>query len=221
MFIGHYSAAFVAAAHPKAPRLGTLFIGAQLVDFGFFGLALMGVEAMRITPGYTVMNPMDLYSMPYTHSLVGSAMWAVGFALIIAVLTKNRVGAVIAGAVVMSHWLLDLLVHSKDLTIAGSPPKLGFGLWNYPAIEMPLELALTFGALWWFVRSTKASAKSWALIVMIVVLLALQAFNWFAPPPQSYDASMPISALIAFVVFTGIAYWLARGRSHHLRGETE
>lgn len=219
MFIGHYSAAFIAAAHPKAPNLASLFVGAQLVDFGFFGLALAGVEAMRITPGYTVMNPMDLHSMPYTHSLVGSMVWAAGFALIIGLATKNRTGALIGGLVVLSHWFLDLLVHSKDLTIAGSPPKLGFGLWNYPAIEMPLEIALTFGALWWFIRSTKASANSSALVVMIAVLLTLQAFNWFGPPPQSYNASMPISALIAFVVMSGIAYWLARGRRHHLMGE--
>lgn len=219
MFIGHYSAAFIAAAHPKAPRLGTLFIGAQLVDFGFFGLALLGVEAMRITPGYTVMNPMDLHSMPYTHSLIGSAAWAAGFALIIGLLTKNRVGALIGGLVVMSHWLLDLLVHSKDLTIAGSPPKLGFGLWNYPAIEMPLELALTFGALWWFVRATKAKQKSRAMGVLIAALLAMQAFNWFAPPPQSYDATMPISGLIAFIIAAAIAYWVARGRRHRLMGD--
>ncbi len=219
MFIGHYSAAFVAATHPKAPNLPALFIGAQLVDFGFFGLALAGVEAMRITPSYTVMNPMDLYSMPYTHSLMGSVMWAAGFALIIGLVTKNRIGALIGGLVVLSHWFLDLLVHYQDLTIAGSPPKLGFGLWNYPAIEMPLELALTFSALWWFVRATKASAKSWALAVMIVLLLALQAFNWFAPPPKAYDASMPISALIAFVIATGVAYWLAMGRRHNLKGE--
>jgi hypothetical protein len=219
MFIGHYSAAFIAAAHPKAPSLGTLFIGAQLVDFGFFSFALAGIEAMRITPGYTVMNPMDLYSMPYTHSLIGSMVWAAGFALIIGLVTKSRVGALLAGAVVMSHWVLDLLVHSKDLTIAGNPPKLGFGLWNYPAIEMPLEIAITFGALWLFARATKANVKSWALVVMIAVLLALQAFNWFSPPPEAYDASMPVSALIAFIVTTLIAYWLARGRSHRSTGD--
>lgn len=220
MFIGHYSAAFVAAAHPKAPNLGTLFVGAQLVDFGFFGLALAGVEKMRIVPGFTVMNPMDLYSMPYTHSLVGALIWAVGFALIIGLLTKNKLGALIGGLVVLSHWVLDLLVHSKDLTIAGSPPKLGFGLWNYPAIEMPLEIGLTFGALYWYIRATKPRAKSWALMVMIAVLLALQAFNWFSPPPQAYEASMPISALIAFVVAALIAYWLGQGRTHRSTGET-
>ncbi len=64
MFIGHWAPAFIAAAHPKAPRLGTLFVAGQLVDFGFFGLMLLGVEKMRLDPGISVMNPMDLYHMP-------------------------------------------------------------------------------------------------------------------------------------------------------------
>ncbi len=36
MFVGHYSAAFAATALPKAPKLGTLFVAAQLVDIAFF-----------------------------------------------------------------------------------------------------------------------------------------------------------------------------------------
>jgi hypothetical protein len=219
MFIGHYSAAFIAAAHPKAPGLGTLFIGAQLVDFGFFGLTLAGIEHMRITPGMTAMNPMDLYHMPFTHSLIGSAAWAAGFALLIFALSRNGIGALIGAAVVMSHWVLDLLVHSQDLTIAGSPPKLGFGLWNYPAIEMPLEIAITFGALWWYLRATRPNGAPWAAGVMAIVLIALQAFNWFSPPPVAYDASMPISALIAFTVLSGVAYWLAQSHTAPSAGE--
>ena len=35
MFIGHYAPAMIAATHPKAPGLGTLFVAGQLIDFGF------------------------------------------------------------------------------------------------------------------------------------------------------------------------------------------
>ena len=138
MFIGHFAPAMVAATHPKAPGLGSLFVAGQLLDFGFFGLALAGIENFRITPGITRMVPLDLYDMPYTHSLLGSAIWAAAFALLIWLFTRNRTGALIGGAVVLSHWFLDLVVHAPDLTLAGSPPKMGFALWNYPTIEMPL-----------------------------------------------------------------------------------
>ena len=80
MFIGHWALALIAAAATqRAPKIGTLFIAAQLVDWTFFGLLLLGVEQMRFSPGISVMNPMDLYHMPYTHSLLGSALFAAGF----------------------------------------------------------------------------------------------------------------------------------------------
>lgn len=66
MFIGHFSVALAAGASRKAPSLGTLFVASQLVDLGFFSLMIVGVEKMRFLPGATVMNPMDLYFMPYT-----------------------------------------------------------------------------------------------------------------------------------------------------------
>ena len=137
MFVGHYSAALVAAAHPKAPRLGTLFVAAQLMDLGFFTFVLTGTEHMRLTPGFTVMNNMDLYDMPLTHSLLGAGGLALVFGIAVALWLRSRMAGAIAGTVVVSHWVLDLLVHAPDLTLAGSPPKLGLGLWNCPAIEMP------------------------------------------------------------------------------------
>lgn len=212
MFIGHFAPAFIAAAHPKAPNLALLIIAAQLVDFGFFGLALLGIENFRITPGITAMNPLDLYDMPYTHSMVGAAVWAIGFGAIIYAFTKNITGAIIAAAVVISHWFLDLLVHGSDLTVAGSPPKLGFGLWNHPTIAMPLEFIITFGALAFYIVKTQKISKPYALYMMIAVLLLFQAFDWFAPKPETADAGLMISALLSFTIVTMIGYWLSTTR---------
>ena len=208
MFIGHFAPAIVAAAHKDAPSLPVLFVGAQLVDWAFFLFALMGIESMRITPGITAMNPMDLYHMPYTHSLIGSIAWAAAFGIIISVWLKNRMASLIAAAVVLSHWFLDVLVHTQDMTIAGTPPKLGLGLWNHPAVEMPLEIAITMGALWFYARRTGGWTRP--LTVVAVALLAVQAYNWFAPQPTEMSAVMPISALLAFGLFTGIAAWAGK-----------
>jgi hypothetical protein len=213
MFIGHYSAALVAACYKPSPKLGTLFVAAQLVDIGFFSLVLTGGEAMRITPGFTAMNPLDLYHMPYTHSLVGAALWGAAFALLLRLLGIGWRGAIMGGAVVLSHWFIDLLVHAPDLTLAGSPPKFGLGLWNHPVIAMPLEIAITAGALGLYLRATRPVGTSWAVPVFIAVLAALQAFNWFAPPPTTYDTSVPIMGLVAYGVAIALAAWVARGRT--------
>lgn len=211
MFVGHYSAAFAAAAHPKAPKLGTLFVAAQLIDFGFFGLLLTGAEKMRVTPGITAMNDMDLYDMPWTHSLAGASAWALGFGAIVWLWLRSRAAAAIAAAVVVSHWLLDLLVHRPDLTLAGAPPKLGLGLWNHPAVEMPLEIGLLVASAWLYARATRGAA--WPLGVLLAALLGLQAFNWFGPRATQVDASQSWLALFAYTLAAVVAWWAARGRS--------
>jgi hypothetical protein len=218
MFIGHYGASFIAATSPKAPRLGTLFIAAQLLDFGFFGLMLAGVEHMRFVPGITVMNPMDLYDMPWTHSLVGALGWSAGFALLLWLWRRNSMTALIGGAVVLSHWMLDLLVHRPDLTIAGSPPTLGLGLWNHPGIEIPLELALAFGGLAWFAARTRA--RDWqghvSIVALAVAMAAFQAINWLAAQPATMvdpvPPTVPLTGLFAYAVLAAIAWWVSIAR---------
>ena len=217
MFIGHWAPALIAAAHPKAPRLGTLFVAGQLVDFGFFGLMLIGVEKMRVDPGISVMNPMDLYHMPYTHSLLGTAIWAAAFGAIIWLASRNRTGAMIGAAVVLSHWFLDLLVHVPDLTLWGSEPKLGLGLWNYPAIEIPLELGLTFGALIFYMMRTRAVAGSARLAVglLALLLLTVQVVNWFGPPPGEVNAAAALAVLGTYAVLCLVAMWVGATRMHN------
>ena len=115
---------------------------------------------------------------------------------------------------VLSHWFLDLLVHAPDLTLAGAPPKMGFALWNHPMIEMPLELAITFGALAFFVIRTKAvsSRSKYALGLLAVLLLAFQSINWFGPEPETADMAMKLTGLLAFSVAALAAWWAGRTR---------
>lgn len=209
MFIGHWAPALAAATHKRSPGLGTLFVAGQLVDWGFFALLLTGAEKMRFSPGITAMNPMDLYSMPYTHSLLGSAGWAVAFGGLVWLWRRDAAAACLAAAVVLSHWLLDLLVHAPDLTLAGSPPKLGLGLWNHPMIEMPLELGLTFGALALYAARCRPPALRVA--VLGAVMLALQAVNWFGPVEPEVTAGTSYLAFFAYGVATLAAWWTGRG----------
>ncbi len=218
MFIGHYAPAFIAATSPRSPRLGTMFIAAQLIDISFFSLQIIGVEHLRLVPGATKMNPMDLYDMPWDHSLVGAMGWALGFALLLRLMSRSWGAAGIGGAVVLSHWLIDLLVHRPDLTLAGGPPNLGLGLWNYPAIEIPLELLFAFGGLWLYVRRTKAISPigRWTPVALAVGMAALQAVNWLSPQPAVTIDPAPASTgalgLFAYAVLCLLAWWVAQTR---------
>ena len=208
MFIGHWAPALVAATQKDAPKLGVLFVAAQLVDWLFFAFLLTGTEHMRMTPGISAMNPLDLYNMPYTHSLLGSVVFAGLFAGLIWLGTTNRTAALIGGAVVLSHWFLDLLVHVPDLTLAGQLPKLGLGLWNYPWIEIPVELAITFAALWFYARKRQPSGPRMAALAG--VLLLLQLVNWIGPVEREVTAGTSLLAMFAFGLVTLAAWWVGK-----------
>ncbi len=217
MFIGHFAPAFVAAAvNPNGPRLGTYFVAAQLVDWGFFSLAMLGVERMRVDPDATVMVPFDLYHMPYTHSLAGTSAWALGMALIVMLWQRNLTGGLLAGLVVLSHWLLDLLTHRPDLTIAGGPETYGLGLWNFPYIAIPVEILITLAAFVFYIRRTRGPIGQ--PLILIGVLLAFQAVNWFGPEPTEANLFLYIQALFAFAVATGFAVWVGENRYFLRRG---
>jgi hypothetical protein len=217
MFIGHYAPAFVAATSRKSPRLGALFVAAQLVDIAFFSFLLLGIEHLRMVPGATVMNAMDLYSMPWTHSLIGAIGWGAGFAIVYRLMSGSWTAGAIGGAVVVSHWLIDLLVHRPDLTLAGAAPKLGLGLWNHPWIEIPLELIFAFGGLWFFVSRTKATSAmgNWSPIVLGIGMAILQSVNWSMAQPAAISPAPPSTGwlgLLAYGILSLLAWWVARTR---------
>ena len=216
MFIGHFAPALIVAARPKAAGLGTLFVAAQLVDIGFAMLLIPGIEAMRITPGITAMNPMDLHHMPYTHSLLGTLIWAALFAGLVWFATKRKEAATGAALVVVSHWFVDLLVHVPDLTFYGTPPRLGFGLWNHPMIAMPLEIALIGGAFLYYLRRTDAPRDNRRLWILAALLLLAQAIDWFGPKEPVYSLAVPATMLFAYVLLAGTAAWAGANRQPRL-----
>jgi len=212
MFIGHFAPALIVAVRPRAAGLGTLFVAAQLVDIGFAALLVPGIEAMRIVPGITAMNPMDLYHMPFTHSLLGASVWALLFGALVWLLTGRREAGAGAAVVVVSHWFIDLLVHIPDLTLVGTPPKIGFGLWNYPAIAMPLELLMIGGALYFYARRTRSPSGNWRVWSLAALLALVQAIDWFGPKDAVYSIAIPATMLGTYVVLALVATWAGAGR---------
>ena len=112
MFVGHYGVSFVAKKSDASISLWVLFIAVQFLDVAWAPVVLLGIEKVRIVPGITASNPLDLYYMPYTHSLVAALLWSAG-AFVIYRLTRSRDGttaAIIVAAAVFSH-ALDFVVH--------------------------------------------------------------------------------------------------------------
>ena len=205
MFVGHYAAAMAAKAiEPKAP-MWTLAAASQLVDIGWSGFIMAGIEHARSDPALPG-STLVLYDMPWTHSLPAALAWSLGAALLVKLLLRLQWGAsLIIGLVVFSHWLLDLLVHRPDLDLYPGGPKLGFALWNYPVPEQALEMGLLAlcGAVW--VASRKSLARTaWPAIGFIAFLAALQIAAMFAPPPAG-ELQFQNGLTILIIYLTAVA----------------
>jgi len=219
MFAGHYGVSFlVKKADPKLP-LWTLFLATQLLDILWAIFVLLGIEHYRIVPGITASLPLDLYYMPYTHSLVAAVAWsAVVFALCrwvipLSGLRSSRSARFLALAV-FSHWVLDLVVHRPDLPLYDNTYKVGFALWNYPLTALALESALFFGAMWLYLRSTTATsfAGRYGMIFFGLAILAVHCLLFWGPlPPSTIAGAVRLGAL--YLILAAAAYWLEKKRS--------
>ena len=208
MFVGHYGVSFAGKRAARGVSLATLFLAVQLLDVVWSILVIAGIEKVRIVPGITKTNPLDLYYMPYTHSLVGALLWSVAAFVVYRVIKKsdNR-SALVVGAAVFSHWVLDLVVHRPDLPLYDNTAKVGLGLWNYPAFALSLEAALLFGGLVAYLRVWPGRRVAFAIFGL--VMLAIQVYVFFGPPPSSPRAAAA-TALVAYFLFAWIAGILDR-----------
>lgn len=212
MFIGHFAVGFALKRAAPTVSLGTLFLSAQLIDLAWPTLLLTGVERVEIVSGAKG-PPLDFTHYPVTHSLVMVLLWAVLFAAGYHLLRRNRMAAIVCGCAVVSHWLLDLIVHHPDLPLLPvGGPKVGFGLWNSLPGSLGLELLLFAAGVWLYAGATTAADRvgSLGFQALVVFLLVVHVANVFGTPPPSVAAVAWVGHAQWLLVLWG--YWIDRHR---------
>jgi hypothetical protein len=215
MFVGHYGPAFALKRYYPETSLLALCVGVQLVDIAFMALVLAGVEEVRIVPGYTESNSLELVFMPYTHGLVSTVIWSVlgGVAAwLYAGRSSARIGIAVALAVA-SHWLLDLLMHRPDLPVYGDTMKVGLGLWNYRWPAFVVEIGVLFAGLALYATATRPrdAIGRIGVVGFAIALAGMQLFNLLADPATTPQATAA-AGLVSYVAIPIAAAWLDRHR---------
>ena len=214
MFVGHYGPSFLAKwLRPSIP-LWVLFLAVQLLDVFWAIFVFLGVERVRIVPGFTETNALDLYYMPYTHSLPGALAWSIGAALLYGGIAQSKRGGALVGAAVFSHWPLDFLVHRPDLALYDNAAKVGLGLWDYPYLTLAIEGALALGAMGLYMAGSRTLTRRarFSIPVFCCTVLILQAGMLYGPPPPT-DRAMAMTGLAAYALLAATIAWLERGRA--------
>ena len=195
MITGHFGLAAIVKAKEPAVPLWALMLATAWLDVVFIPLFATGIETIEPVPGTDGGYGAGIIHADYTHSLVGAILLSALFGWAAAWRWGRRTGWIL-GAVVFSHWLLDLLVHRADMPILpgdlGGLPRLGFGLWQYTTVSVLAELALLLAGAFPYWRAaiavtegrppgvtTRANIAAVLLLVSGLAVLALDVTGIF------------------------------------------
>jgi hypothetical protein len=187
---GHFGFAAGVKSRERYVPLWALMLAASWLDVIFIVTFATGAETIDDAPGTDGGYGDVIIHADYTHSLVGAILISAATGWI-ATRWWGRRGGVVIGAVVFSHWVLDLIVHRDDLAILPGnlgDLRVGFGLWESHVASALVEAAiLALGAyLYWRAAvavsraaghaTTRASAVAGLLLLSGIVTLLTDVF---------------------------------------------
>ena len=213
MFIGHFAVGFAAKKLKPSISLGTYFLSCQLLDLLWPTFLLLDIEHVKIDPGITEVVPLNFIDYPLSHSLITAIGWGILFGLVYWLIVKDKKGAILLGAGVVSHWVLDFFAHRPDLPLApGGSSYVGLGLWNSFPATLIVEFTLFAIGVIIYAKSTKPKDRQgtiafWSLVIF---LLVIHVGNLFGPPPPNVEAIAWVGELQWLIVLWG--YWIDKHR---------
>jgi hypothetical protein len=200
MLVGHIAVGMLGKRAEPRLSLGTTVLAALFADLLVDVFLVVGAES--ISP----------VSIPYSHSLAMGIVWAALFGAVYFWRRGFRRGAWILFALVLSHWLLDVVSHRPDMPLApGVPLLLGLGLWNSMAASMVLEGGLWVAAIVLYLRSVRFKSRTalpgfWSLVILVT--LAWRQNIRTGMDPNALRAG--IQGLVFFSLLAAWAYWIER-----------
>jgi LexA-binding, inner membrane-associated putative hydrolase len=214
MFVGHYAAAFVAKRLESSASLGTYVLAAMLADLAWCLFLLVGIEHVQFKPGSGAANYLAAWDVPWSHSLLMGVVWAALLTAIYAFGRRDPRAARILFAVVVSHWVLDVITDWEMPLAPGVRQTFGFGLWASVPATLVVEGGFWLAAIVLYLRATRPKTRTGVLAfwVGIAVLTALWYQNITGPPPPDARTAA-IGSFVFFSLSVMWAFWMNRLRT--------
>ncbi|HKE83281.1 MAG TPA: hypothetical protein VKB50_05990 [Vicinamibacterales bacterium] len=208
MFIGHFALGFAAKRVVPRVSLAMLFVAAQLADILWPVFLALGLEHVRVDASAS--SPFlnfDFIYYPYSHSLLFLIIWGAALGFIYRAFVPGTRAFFVIAALVVSHWVLDVVTHRPDMPLYPGSVKVGLGLWHSVAATLAVELVLYAAGLWVYARATRAkdAIGRWGFISLAIFLVVVYIASIGSVPP-----SLPllyISALIGAAVLIAWGWW--------------
>jgi len=189
-----------------------LLVSVQAMELAWVGLNYLGIE--RTTTETTVRSVADIHLayMPYSHS-VGTAVGAA--VLVWLIIEKGFDRAALGRAIglgIVSHLILDLATHGRDIVLwpGWSTPKLGLGLYE-AAPFAAFIVEVLYGICCWHVY--RGGPGLFALI-SLGNLANLSILSAVIPGPEQYLAGHPMLVVTFIFVQIVVTLVLVRVLAH-------
>jgi len=190
MFIGHYALGLAAKRIVPRTSLGTLFLAPTLADLLWPVFLLLGWERVSFTPNPDPFLNLTFDSYPISHSLLALVGWGLLVGLLYSWRTESAKGALVVGLLVVSHWVLDWVVHRPDMPLWPGGPLVGLGMWNSERGTVAVEgIMFAAGAAMYF-QATKARDRvgTYAVWTLLALLAVSYVASLFSGPPPTIQA---------------------------------
>lgn len=199
MFLGHFALAMAAKKVAPKASLGMLVLSAQFADCLWPVLLLLGIEQVRIVPGITCVTPLDFVSYPISHSLLMQLVWGLLLGAVYFWWRHDSRTAMVVGALLPTHWLLDYFSHRPDMPLYPGGPKIGLGMWNSLPLTLVVEFGLFAAGVILYLKATRSKGGwNFGLWSFVLFLAVMYPASLFGPPPPS----------VRVLAFSALALWL-------------
>jgi hypothetical protein len=199
MFIGHFAIGFASKRLAPEANLGWLIAAPLFLDLIWPVFVLAGIEKVQIELGNTAFTPLAFVYYPISHSFVTALGWSVLFGLVYFAVSRHMTEAIVVGSGVLSHWLLDAIVHRPDLPLyPGGEKFIGFGLWNSITGTIIVESLIFIAGIVLYSKVTRPKDKIglFAFWAFIGILILIYISNILSPPPPSSNAIAYVALLV-------------------------
>jgi hypothetical protein len=157
--INHAATALILKRHAPTAPIWPLLISTQLIELFWVIFNFLKIEYFSISGG-----TLHLDYLPFSHSLFSTILFSLVSYIIIRWAFKAKTLAAVFSIGVLTHILLDVIFHEKDILLSpfSNAPAWGLGIIAFPVLNFIIELL--YGVFcWWYFRGTKA------LLITIVI----------------------------------------------------
>lgn len=215
MFAGHIGAALAIGRAERRVNIGAFIFAALLMDIALWLFILVGWESATISEDFVSTHQAE-FVFPFSHGLLASIAWsALAGSLVYWFHRSNEYrsrAAMFVAAAVLSHWLLDAIVHIPELPLIGAgSPLVGFALWRNLPVALAFEAFVVILGLWMFIagsRLTRGRKIALSALTLLVLVLTVAGMTLAPPPPSA--KTMAASSLVTILVVVAISFWIGK-----------